>query len=189
MSTSTKAWIGVLLAGTVGIVIFLFVHLSSDPSHPVEVGTAKASACNKAQDECLPDVSYVDTDGKKYTADQLAGKVVVINFWATWCGPCKREIPDLSKAYDKFKAKGVQFLGVLINDDASDGDLLNFRSDFNMSYPVVRGGPDVFTAFGRPSALPTTFVYDRGGKRVYQHLGPLTEDAFGSLLNQYVAEK
>jgi thiol-disulfide isomerase/thioredoxin len=189
MSTSTKAWIGVLLAGTIGIIIFLFVHLSSNPRHPVEVGAANASACNKGQDDCLPDVAYVDTDGKKYTAEQLAGKVVVVNFWATWCGPCKQEIPDLSKAYNQFKAKGVQFLGVLTNDEPSDGELLNFRSDFDMSYPIVRGGSEIFNAFGRPSAIPTTYVYDRGGKRVYTHLGPLSENAFSSLLAQYAAEK
>src|SRR5690348_14881107 len=101
---STKTWIGILIAGTVGVVIFLFVHPSSDPSKPIEIGTSHAQACDKQQPgDCLPDVQYVDTDGTKYTSDSLKGKVVVINFWATWCGPCKREIPDLSKTYTKYK--------------------------------------------------------------------------------------
>jgi peroxiredoxin len=186
---STKAWIGVLLAGTTGILIFLFVHLSGDPSHPVTVGTAKAGACNKQQGDCLPDIAYVDTDGKAYTSDDLTGKVVVVNFWATWCGPCNKEIPDLSKAYNRFKDKGVVFLGVLTNDGASASELLNFRSDHEMTYPIVRVNSDIMTSFNYPDALPTTFVFNRSGKRVYSHRGPLSEDAFSSLLAQYVAEK
>jgi thiol-disulfide isomerase/thioredoxin len=188
---STKAWIGILLAGTAGIVIFLFVHLSGDPSRPVTVGAKSAAAsCNKQQQgDCMPELGYVDTDGTTYTAESLRGKVVVVNFWATWCGPCKREIPDLSKTYAKLKDRGVVFLGVLTNDNASSADLLNFRSDYDMTYPIVRVTSDIMTAFDYPQALPTTYVFNRGGKRVYSHLGPLSEDAFGALLDQYVAEK
>src|SRR6185295_7105216 len=98
---STKALVGILLAGTAGIVIFLFVHLSGSGSG-VSIGTAHAQACNKAQGQCLPDVKYVDTGGNAYTPESLAGKVVVVNFWATWCHPCQKEIPDLSKAYEKY---------------------------------------------------------------------------------------
>src|SRR5690349_9277479 len=134
---STKALIGILLAGTVGIVIFLFVHMSSDPSKGIELGSRKAVACNKAQESCLPDVKYVDTAGRAYNAESLAGKVVVVNFWATWCHPCQKEIPDLSKAYDKYKGQGVVVLGVM-TDQPSNSDLLNFQSDYEMTYPIVR---------------------------------------------------
>ena len=187
---STKAWIGIFLAGTVGVLIFLFVHLSEDPSHPVIVGSKHAEACNKAKgDECLPDLKYIDTDGRAYTAETLANKVVVVNFWATWCPPCKKELPDLSKAYEKYKNKGVVFLGVLTNDNPTEADLLNFRSDYELSYPIVRASSDIMVSYGYPGNLPTTFVFDRGGKRVYQHVGAMTEDALSGLLDQYVAEK
>src|ERR1700733_4529669 len=133
---STKTLIGILLAGTTGVVIFLYVHLSS--SSGVVIESRHASACNKAQDDCLPDVKYIDTTGKAYTPSDLAGKVVVVNFWATWCHPCQKEIPDLSKMYDKYKAKGVVMLGIM-TDSPADADLLNFESDYEMTYPVVRG--------------------------------------------------
>src|SRR5689334_18943077 len=110
MTTSTKALIGLLLAGTAGIVIFLFVRVSE--SNHVTVGTPKASACAKGE-QCLPQVAYTDTNGTAYTPDSLKGKVVVVNFWATWCKPCQKEIPDLSKIYDKYKGKGLVMLGIM----------------------------------------------------------------------------
>jgi thiol-disulfide isomerase/thioredoxin len=123
-----------------------------------------AAAC--AGDDCLPDVKYIDTDGVAHTPETLRGKVVVINFWATWCGPCKKEIPDLSKLYVKYKEQGVVMLGVLANDNPSDSDLLNFRSDYVMEFPVVRQSSDILVSFNYPEKLPTTFIYDRSGHRV-----------------------
>jgi thiol-disulfide isomerase/thioredoxin len=184
---STKALIGILLAGTIGIVIFLFVHLSSDPSKGIVIGPGKAEACKRGHDNCLPEVKYVDTSGRAYNAESLAGKVVVVNFWATWCHPCQKEIPDLSKAYDKYKAKGVVFLGVM-TDQPSDSDLLNFQSDFEMSYPIVRANSDILVSYNYPQALPTTFVFDRGGKQVDSHVGPLSESSLDRILEPLVAQ-
>ena len=161
---STKALIGILLAGTAGIVIFLFVHLSND-STKISIGSKSASACAKG-DACLPDVNFIDTTGKAHTHDSLRGKIVVVNFWATWCGPCKKEIPDLSKLYAKYKDQGVVMLGVLSGDNPTDAELLNFQSDFEMEFPVVRQNSDILVSFNYPQALPTTFIYDRAGRRV-----------------------
>src|ERR1044071_2707706 len=109
-NSSTRALIGVLLAGIAGMVIFLFVNISKDGK--IRPGPTKAHAgCTRGQRDCLPEVNYVDTAGVAYNREALAGKVVLVNFWATWCQPCQKEIPDLSKAYDKYKAKGVVFLG------------------------------------------------------------------------------
>jgi thiol-disulfide isomerase/thioredoxin len=184
---STKALVGILLAGTAGIVIFLFVHLSNDGGG-VTIGTQKAQACTKGQTDCLPDVKYIDTQGNAYTPDQLSGKVVVVNFWATWCHPCQKEIPEFSKTYDKYKAKGVVFLGIM-TDSPSNSDLLNFQSDFEMTYPIVRASSDILVSYNYPQALPTTFIYSRGGKQVFSHVGPLDEAKLGTVLDQYVAEK
>ncbi|HEY5925914.1 MAG TPA: redoxin domain-containing protein [Kofleriaceae bacterium] len=128
-----------------------------------DAGTAQA-AC--AGDECMPDVKFIDTTGVAHTPDKLRGKVVVINFWATWCGPCKKEIPDLSKLYLEYKDKGVVMLGVLTNDNPSEADLLNFQSDAIMEFPIVRQTSDILVSFNYPQALPTTYIYDRSGRRV-----------------------
>jgi len=183
---STKALIGVLLAGVAGMVIFLFVHVSKDGRiHP---GPTSAHAeCTRGQPDCLPEVNYTDTAGVAYKRDQLAGKVVLVNFWATWCHPCQSEIPALSHIYDKYKAKGVVFLGVM-TDNVDSQRLLNFQSDYEMSYPVVRANSDLMVSFNYPDALPTTFVYAKGGKQVFSHVGPVREADLDSLLGQLVAQ-
>jgi thiol-disulfide isomerase/thioredoxin len=186
-SGSTKALIGVLLAGTVGMVIFLFVHLSKDGG--IRPGPTIAHAeCTKGQNDCLPDVNYVDTTGVAYSRDALAGKVVLVNFWATWCHPCEKEIPDLSKAYEKYKSQGVVFLGVMI-DNPDSQQLLNFQSDHDMTYPVVRASPGLMSSYNNPDAYPTTLVYDRTGKQVYTHVGGLREHDLDSLLGTLVAQR
>jgi thiol-disulfide isomerase/thioredoxin len=187
---STKALIGILLGGTVGILIFLFVHLSGGPNK-ISIGSTSAHACNRAgaAEDCLPDVKYVDTNGTAYTADSLLGKVVVVNFWATWCHPCQKEIPDLSKLYDQYKAKGVLVLGVM-TDNPGNADLLNFQSDYEMTYPVVRGNSDIITAFNYPQALPTTFVFDKSGRRVgHAHVGAISPADLSATLDELVAQK
>jgi thiol-disulfide isomerase/thioredoxin len=187
ISSSTKALIGLLLAGSVGVIIFLFVHLSSDPSKPISVGSKKAAACTKGQRDCLPDVNYVDTTGKAYTPAELAGKVVVVNFWATWCKPCQNEIPDLSKAYEKYKSQGVVMLGVM-TDQPDNNQLLNFQSDFEMTYPIVRSNSDILVSYSYPEALPTTFIFDRGGKQVFSHVGPLHQEKLEQVLAPLIAQ-
>jgi thiol-disulfide isomerase/thioredoxin len=182
MNGSTKALIGLLLAGVAGIVIFLFVNFSGGDDGKISIGSkSAAAACTKGARDCLPDVNYIDTSGTAYTPASLAGKVVVVNFWATWCGPCLSEIPDLSKVYEKYKARGLVMLGVM-TDDPDNNKLLNFQSDHEMTYPVIRGNSDILVSYSYPGALPTTFVFDRGGRQVYSHVGPLHVDQLERLL-------
>jgi thiol-disulfide isomerase/thioredoxin len=185
---STNKLLGILLAGTIGIIVFLFVRFSGRDDVIGPVPNARA-ACDKATPyDCLPDVTFTDTNGRAYTAKDLANKVVVVNFWATWCTPCQQEIPDLSRVYSRYKDKGVVFLGVLTNDNPSDGELLNFRSDFDMSYPVVRGSFDIMSVFPRSSGLPTTYVYSRRGKQAYSRVGGLREAELERLIDKLAAE-
>jgi thiol-disulfide isomerase/thioredoxin len=183
---STKALIGLLLAGTAGILIFLFVHLSGD-SNKISIGSKSATACSGGAYECLPNLNYVDTTGKAYTPESLKGKVVIINFWATWCVPCKKEIPDLSKLYLKYRDKGLVILGILTNDQATDADLLNFSSDYEMEYPTVRANSDIMVTYEYPDALPMTFIFDRQGRLVGNaKVGSLRMSDLDSTLSQLV---
>jgi len=188
MNSSTKALIGLLLAGVAGIVIFLFVHLSGGKDDGISIGSKTASAaCKHGNRDCLPDVNYIDTAGTAYTTQSLAGKVVIVNFWATWCRPCESEIPDLSKVYEKYKSRGLVMLGVM-TDDPDHNTLLNYQSDHEMTYPIVRANSDILVSYSYPGALPTTFVFDRSGKQVYSHVGPLRVEQLERLLEPLIAQ-
>lgn len=152
-----------------------------------ETKEASAAVCTSGKD-CLPEVNYVDTNGRSYTKLELAHKVVVVNFWATWCHPCQKEIPDLSKSYDKYKDRDVVFLGVM-TDNPDNAALLNFQSDYNMTYPVVRANSDILVSYNYPDALPTTFVFDRGGKQVFKKTGGVSEAKLDSVLEPLIAQK
>ena len=183
MSTSTKALVAFLIAGLTGITIFLFVSLSGG-------GTAAAKTCQVGERDCLPDVNYIDTLGLAYTPKSLTGKVVVVNFWATWCAPCLKEIPDLSRVYDQHKAHGLVVLGVM-TDDPDNQTLLNFQSDNMMSYPVVRASSDILAAFDFPTkrAIPITMIYDRRGKKAHHHVGQLHAEQLARYVDPLLAQK
>jgi thiol-disulfide isomerase/thioredoxin len=182
---SSKALIGVLLAGSIGVIIFLFVHLSSGSSPTIGSKTAAAS-CKKGE-QCLPDVNYIDTNGIAYTKASLTGKVVIVNFWATWCKPCLKEIPDLSKISEKYKTKGVVVLGVLASDNPDNATLLNFQSDNEMTFPTVRATSDILVAYDYPGSLPTTFIYDRAGRQTHTHVGALSAEKLEQILSPLIA--
>jgi thiol-disulfide isomerase/thioredoxin len=104
------------------------------------------------------------------------GKVVLLNFWATWCGPCKMEIPSFVELYAKYKDKGFVIVGVSIDD--SPEQLQAFMKEFRMNYPVLQMKPEVEDFFGPFYGYPTTFFIARDGSICTKHLGPATKDQF-----------
>jgi len=106
------------------------------------------------------------------------GKVVIVNFWATWCGPCKTEIPDFVKLYAEYKDKGLVIVGISIDD--SPEQLQSFMREFKMNYPVVQMRPEVEDAWGPFYGYPTSFIVARDGSICTKHIGPATYDQFRS---------
>jgi len=104
------------------------------------------------------------------------GKVVLLNFWATWCGPCKQEIPAFVDLYDQYKDKGFVVLGVSIDDTPEQ--LRTFTREWRMQYPVLQMQSDIESAYGPFFGVPTSFFIARDGSICTKHLGPATKEQF-----------
>ena len=116
-------------------------------------------------------------DGKSVKLSDFKGKVVILDFWATWCPPCRAEIPnfvDLQKQYGK---KGLQVVGVSLDQGPVDG-VVSFAKAQNINYPIVMGDDDVAQKYGGVQAIPTTFIIDPKGNIVQKHVGFTDKDEF-----------
>ena len=104
------------------------------------------------------------------------GKVVLLNFWATWCGPCKLEIPEFVELYDQYKDKGLVIVGISIDDTADQ--LQAFTKEWHMQYPVLQMHPDVENYYGPFYGIPMSFLVARDGSICVKHIGPATKTQF-----------
>jgi len=102
------------------------------------------------------------------------GKVMLLNFWATWCGPCESEIPAFVELYSKYKDKGLVIVGVSVDDTPEQ--LQAFMKEFRMNYPVLQMKPEFEDFWGPLAGYPTTFLIARDGSICTKHLGPVSKD-------------
>ena len=133
----------------------------------------------EARADRSPNFTWTDDAGRKVTFDQFHNKVTVLNFWATWCGPCRREIPDLEAIHKEYADKGVRVIGVSV--DRGPGildEVAKFVRSYNVSYPVVIDNGDLEQIFGNIRAIPTTFIINKEGKIVERFVGQRTKEAF-----------
>ena len=110
-------------------------------------------------------------DGHELTSASLRGRVTIVNFWATWCPPCRAEIPDLVKLQDKYRNQ-LQIVGISEDEDGTD-KVLRFAADHDMNYPIAMMSPELEQKFPGIGALPTSFIVDRDGRVVQKHVGML----------------
>ena len=132
--------------------------------------TGAGSAARLTQSSLAPDFSLESLDGRNLRLSDLRGKAVLLNFWATWCGPCKIEMPwfvDLQKQYG---SQGLQIVGVAM-DDASKEDIGKFAKDMGVNYPILIGKESVGDQYGGVPALPESFLISRDGKIVDKIIG------------------
>ena len=127
--------------------------------------------------EPAPNFSLKNSSGQAVELAKLHGKVVVVNFWATWCGPCRAEIPGMLDVYQKYRGKGLEIVGISVDRDG--WSVINpFVKRLNITYPVVLGNGAVTDAYGGIDAIPTTFFVDRNGQVLLRHVGYMSKDEF-----------
>lgn len=136
----------------------------TQPSTDNTNSTDMSSSNNQA-----PNFTLVDTNGKKVSLSDYKGKVVILDFWATWCPPCRRGIPDLIDIQKQFKNK-IAVLGISLDTDTK-GDVPSFIKNMGINYSVLYASPEVVQAYGNIDAIPTSFIIDKKGKIVNQHVG------------------
>ena len=148
----------VVVAVVVAGMLYLGLHMAKRPRpHLTEATLA-------------PDFTLESLDGKSVRLSDLLGKAVLLNFWSTWCTPCKIEMPWFVEMQRQYGAQGLQIVGVAM-DDASKEDIAKFAKDMGVNYPILIGKEAVGDEYGGVPALPETFFIGRDGKIVDKILG------------------
>jgi len=167
----SRIYTGIFIA----IVILLFVFNNSDylfggeeqngpyPPSYVPAGEQKSVLA--------PDFELPTSDGKKLKFSSLKGKVVLVDFWATWCPPCRKGIPDLVELKKKYGKKGFEIVGISLDGPQTKREVVPFIKEYGINYPVVYGNEAVTISYGGVQSIPTAFIIDKEGKIVASHVG------------------
>jgi cytochrome c biogenesis protein CcmG/thiol:disulfide interchange protein DsbE len=123
----------------------------------------------------MPEIGLSDLSGKPVSLASLAGKVVVIDFWATWCAPCKEELPVLQKLHKKYGSQGLVIVGVSVDKDAAN--LPDFLKKLVVTFPIVHDANHAVTGRYAPPRMPSSYIVDRKGIVKYVHGGFRADDA------------
>jgi peroxiredoxin len=127
-------------------------------------------------DAPAPGFSLPDLDGGALALDALRGRVVFVNFWGTWCAPCRDEAPSLERLYGLLRDDGFELVGVSIDAPGAADEIRAFRDEFGISFPIlVDPGKEVYRAYGA-TGVPETFLIDAGGNLVERFVGPRNWD-------------
>jgi cytochrome c biogenesis protein CcmG/thiol:disulfide interchange protein DsbE len=131
-------------------------------------------------------LKIVDRQGKAMRLSTLQGKAVLLNFWATWCGPCKIEMPWLAELQKKYGPQGLQVVGVAM-DDAAEKDISRFARKMGVNYPVLQGTESVADLYGGLEGLPVSFFIDRSGKVSDKIVGLVSESVIEDAIKKSLA--
>lgn len=126
--------------------------------------------------EHLPPFTVTDLSGQEISSTTLKGKVALIDFWATWCPPCRKEIPHFNKLYAEYRKQGLLVIGLALDEKAAE--VRTFMRQMPIEYPVAFASPELQQQFGGIEVYPTAFLVDREGRIVKKYLGYIYPDEF-----------
>lgn len=175
------------------VVLLALVACSREQSRPEQVGgkggaALEPDAPQQGEDgesgrpaigDAMPDFEAVYLDGKKFTVGDQKGKVVLLNLWATWCGPCRFEIPELIKLQNAHKSDRFDVIGVSVDDATEEKgkkEVADFVGEKKINYPIVLDPDGKLAEILRTSVIPTSVLVDRKGRVVWYHVGIVRAD-------------
>jgi len=135
-----------------------------------------------------PDVEFEALDGKPVRLSSLQGRVVLLNFWATWCLPCRAEIPEFNALQHDLESKGLSVVGVSVSPVDTSESIRSFQKDIKQDYTVLRGAEEIGSKFGNGPGLPVTYVIDREGRIRQKFIGPQTRESFEAAIKRVLDE-
>lgn len=171
------AWIAICAVLFLGIIL-----VTNKPSSSVFEGYEASDG---------PTYSVTTLDGKEVSNESLKGKVVLLNVWASWCGPCQAEFPDLIELQEKYGDKGFTIVGLAWNDEESK--VRAMVKDRKLNYPIAMAGPEIGDALGGLQSIPVSILIDQDGKTRYGAVGfdpkDRPKDKFGRMIRHLLKIK
>jgi thiol-disulfide isomerase/thioredoxin len=162
----------VIIALVVAVMIFAGVKSSRGPKANPMLGSTKPLAVGDVKGKDAPDFALQDLQGKQVKLSDFRGKAVLLNFWATWCGPCKVEMPWFVELQKQYGPQGLEIVGVALDDSGKDS-IAKFAKEMGVNYTILQGQDAVGDAYGA-IGLPTSFFIDRSGKIIDSASGLVT---------------
>ena len=165
------------------ILVFTVSTFSSDNNRNKVKLNNKVSNVDIPSVDKAPDFALKSFDGKTVKLSDYKGKVVIIDFWATWCPPCRKGIPDLISIQNEYK-NDVVIIGISLDSEKTLKDVPGFVKSYGINYPIVYGNEKVVTDYGGIQGIPTAFVVDKKGNIVDKHVGLVPKDTYISKIKE-----
>jgi thiol-disulfide isomerase/thioredoxin len=143
---------------------------------------------SNSEDEKAPDFTLLTLGGEEVKLTDYSDKIVILDFWATWCGPCRKGIPDLISIQKEYKDDLV-VIGISLDQQSTQPYIKPFIDHFGINYPIVLGTLDVVVAYGNIQAIPTSFIIDKEGNIVKKHVGLVPKETIVKEINSLLKQE
>ena len=150
--------------------------------------TGQANSNNIQGARQAPDVEFTKLDGSAFRLTDLRGRVVVLNFWATWCVPCRAEMPEFNQMQRELEQNGLSVVGASVSPLDTPDVIRSFQRDVKQDYTIVRGAEEIGSQFQNGPGLPVTHILDREGRIRKTFFGPQSREVFESVVRPLLDE-